>query len=56
MFGADFRDQLTLYATLIDLKDNQFEVLVERINGAVLFFQKVGRRCVSFTTFIWVRG
>jgi len=42
-------------ATLIDPKDNQFEVLVERIN-CVVFSLKVGRHCVTFTAFVWVRG
>jgi len=40
LFGADFGDQITRLATLIDAKENQFEVLVERINGA--FFLSKG--------------
>jgi len=33
MFGGDFGDQIGRFATLTDPKANQFEVLVERING-----------------------
>jgi len=32
IFGADFGDEIGRFATLIDPKDNQFQVLVERIN------------------------
>jgi len=37
MFTNDFGDQVQQFATLIDAKSNQFEVLVERIDGSVLF-------------------
>jgi len=38
MFAADFGDQITRFAALVDTKNNQFVVLVERINGAVFFY------------------
>jgi hypothetical protein len=44
MFAADFGDQITRYAMLIDKKGNRFEVLVERINGSI------------FMGFGWVHG
>lgn len=37
MFTNDFGDQVQRFATLIDAKSNQFEVLVERIDGSVFF-------------------
>ncbi|AES98289.1 transmembrane protein, putative [Medicago truncatula] len=37
MFMNDFGDQVQRFATLIDAKRNQFEVLVERIDGSVFF-------------------
>ena len=37
MFTNDFGDQVQRFATLIDAKSNQLEVLVERINGSVFF-------------------
>jgi hypothetical protein len=40
MFVADFGDQLVYYATLVDPNNNQFETLVERINGIVYFRTK----------------
>jgi hypothetical protein len=39
MFLREFGDQLGRYATLVDQKHNQFEVLVER-NNATVFFTK----------------
>jgi len=38
MFGYDFGDQITRFATLTDPRNNNFEVLVERINGYLFFF------------------
>jgi hypothetical protein len=35
MFVADFGNQINRYANLVDLKENQFEVLVERINNNI---------------------
>ena len=35
MFTNDFGDQVQRFATLIDAKSNQFEVLAERIDGSV---------------------
>jgi hypothetical protein len=37
LFVADFVDQVTRFANLVDTKNNQIEVVVERINGAVFF-------------------
>jgi hypothetical protein len=37
MFANDFGDKVQRFATLIDAKSNQFEVLVERIYGSVFF-------------------
>jgi len=34
-FVADFGDKLGYYATLVDPSNNQFETLVERMNGIV---------------------
>jgi len=33
MFGFDFGDQINWIVTLIDPKNNKFEVLVDKING-----------------------
>jgi tRNA(Glu) U13 pseudouridine synthase TruD len=33
MFVSDFGNQINRYANLVDLKGNQFEVLIERINN-----------------------
>jgi len=33
MFGGDFGDRIGRFATLTDPKGNQFEVLVDSING-----------------------
>jgi hypothetical protein len=35
MFAANFGNQINRYANLVDLKENQFEVLVERINNNI---------------------
>jgi len=35
MFVTDFGDQIGSYVTFIDTNYNQFEILVERINGSV---------------------
>lgn len=35
LFVTDFGDQIGSYVTLIDTNYNQFEILVERINGSV---------------------
>ena len=35
MFVTDFGDQIGSYVTLVDTNFNQFEVLVERINGSI---------------------
>ncbi|AES97688.1 hypothetical protein MTR_5g058370 [Medicago truncatula] len=43
MFAKDFGDQITRFATLIDPKNNKFEVLVERVNGHVFFLPKDGK-------------
>jgi len=40
MFANDFGDKINRFVTLIDPKNNQFEVLVERINGS--FFLSKG--------------
>lgn len=53
MLGADFGDQITRFATLIDPRNNHFEVLVERIT---CFFQKEGRHSVISIGFSWVHG
>jgi len=37
MFTNDFGDQVQRFTTLIDAKSNQFEVLVERNDGSMLF-------------------
>ena len=37
MFASDFRDNVHRYPTLIDPNGNQFEVLVEKINGNIYF-------------------
>jgi hypothetical protein len=37
MFTNDFGKQVQRFATLIDAKSNQFEVLVEGIDGSVFF-------------------
>jgi len=37
LFGVDFGDQITRFATLTDQKNNKFDVLVERINGNIFF-------------------
>jgi len=37
LFGADFRDEITRYATLIDTRENHFEILLEKINGEIFF-------------------
>jgi len=44
MFSGDFGDQIERFATLTDPKANQFEVLVERINGH--FFLTKGRKAI----------
>ena len=45
LFANDFGDQVTRFATLIDPKNNKFDVLVERINGRFFSLQ----RADSFT-------
>jgi len=35
MFVHDFGDQIGRYANLVDSKNNEFEVLVERFNGNI---------------------
>ena len=35
MFGSDFGDKIDHYATLIDPNHNEFEILIERINGMI---------------------
>ncbi|AES82103.1 hypothetical protein MTR_7g108360 [Medicago truncatula] len=35
MFSHDFEDQIQQYATLVDPKNNQFEILVERNNQGI---------------------
>lgn len=35
MFGHGFGDQIDRYAMLVDSKNNEFEVMVERNNGAI---------------------
>jgi hypothetical protein len=35
MFVTDFGDQNGSYVTLVDTNFNQFEILVERINGSI---------------------
>jgi len=40
MFGGDFGDRIGHFATLTDLKGNQFEVLVDSINGGFFFLTK----------------
>jgi len=37
MFTNDFGDQVQRFATLIDAKSNQFDVLVEKMNEYVFF-------------------
>lgn len=56
MFAKDFGDQITRFATLIDPKNNKFEVLVERVNGHVFFLPKDGKLCVTFMEFGWGHG
>lgn len=41
MFAKDFGDQIRRFATLIDPKNNKFEVLLERVNGHVFFYQRM---------------
>jgi len=35
MFAVDFGDKINRFVTLIDSKNNQLEVFVERVNGSV---------------------
>jgi len=55
MFKNDFGDQVQRFATLIDAKSNQFEVLVERINGSA-FFSKGWKSLRDFYGISWVLG
>jgi len=41
MFGSDFGDQINQIVTLIDPKNNKFEVLVDRINGSFFSLQRM---------------
>ncbi|KEH29876.1 hypothetical protein MTR_4g053887 [Medicago truncatula] len=46
MFAKDFGDQIRRFATLIDPKNNKFEVLLERVNGHDRFGKNV--KCPIF--------
>lgn len=35
LFAADFGDEITRYVTLIGTKENEFEVLVERVKACI---------------------
>jgi hypothetical protein len=55
IFAADFCENIRRVATLIDPLGNQFEVLVEKINGNV-YLTWGSFALKDFITFVWVHG
>jgi len=55
MFTNDFGNQVQRFVTLINAKTNQFEVMVERIDG-LCFSPRDGNPCVIFMVSAWVSG
>jgi len=56
MFTNDFGNQVQRFATLIDTKSNQFEVLAERMNDFVFFSKgwKALRDFYGISLGVWV--